>query len=159
MKSEWSGQIEKLIRKYRLRSIFFQNLRQLFRLLLIPLLIMSVLIYTAYHYIEEKEMKSAYGDALSSLEEDIESTFLCGTKSMTQKLISKKWNLLFRKQKLVFTKTYLMLLVELLLKLQEFYLLRCSIKLSCYIQQNSNLTIFNCTCCFHVCRKLILIYT
>ena len=41
-------------------------------------------------------------------------------KSMTQKLISKKWNLLFRKQKLVFTKTYLMLLVELLLKLQEF---------------------------------------
>jgi hypothetical protein len=33
--------------------------------------------------------------------------FLCGTKSMTQKLISKKWNLLFRKQKLVFTKTYL----------------------------------------------------
>ena len=35
------------------------------------------------------------------------------TKSMTQKLISKKWNLLFRKQKLVFTKTYLMLLVEL----------------------------------------------
>ena len=38
MKSEWSGQLEKLIRKYRLRSIFFQNLRQLFRLLLIPLL-------------------------------------------------------------------------------------------------------------------------
>ena len=32
----------------------------------------------------------------------------------------QKWNLLFRKQKLVFTKTYLMLLVELLLKLQEF---------------------------------------
>lgn len=31
---------------------------------------------------------------------------------MTQKLISKKWNLLFRKQKLVFTKTYLMLLVK-----------------------------------------------
>lgn len=84
MKSEWSGQIEKLIRKYRLRSIFFQNLRQLFRLLLIPLLIMSVLIYTAYHYIEEKEMKSAYGDALSSLEEDIDSMIRSVQSQITQ---------------------------------------------------------------------------
>lgn len=32
----------------------------------------------------------------------------------------QKWNLLFRKQKLVFTKTSQMLLVELLLKLQEY---------------------------------------
>ena len=46
--------------------------------------------------------------------------FLYGTKSMTQKLISKKQNLLFRKRKRVFTKISQMLPVELLLKLQEY---------------------------------------
>lgn len=57
IKSEWSGQLEKLGHKYRLHSIFFQNLKQLVALLLIPLLVVCVLVYFGYRYLEENEMK------------------------------------------------------------------------------------------------------
>ena len=84
IKSEWSGQLEKLGHKYRLHSIFFQNLKQLVALLLIPLLVVCVLVYFGYRYLEENEMKETYETMLVQLETDLDEMIQTVQSQITQ---------------------------------------------------------------------------